>query len=84
MSTVNVNARVKLKIDTADDWTTNNPTLLDGEMGVESDTHYFKVGDGSTAWNSLPYATIPMTVGLYYQVLDDSTGQYGSDNPCVG
>jgi hypothetical protein len=33
-----------------------NPTLNDGEIVIESDTGRFKIGDGSTAWNSLSYA----------------------------
>lgn len=36
-------------------WTANNPTLLVGEIGVESDTGRFKIGDGTTAWTGLDY-----------------------------
>jgi hypothetical protein len=42
--------------DTAANWTSNNPTLAAGEIGFESDTYQFKIGDGSTAWSSLSYA----------------------------
>lgn len=38
---------------TAAQWTSENPTLADGEFGVERDTGIVKVGNGSTAWNSL-------------------------------
>ena len=48
-------ARIRLRRDTQADWTSANPTLLDGEMGIETDTRRFKVGDGSTAWSSLNY-----------------------------
>jgi hypothetical protein len=41
--------------DTAAGWTSANPTLLSGEFGVETDTNKVKIGDGSTAWNSLAY-----------------------------
>jgi hypothetical protein len=41
--------------DTATNWTNNNPTLLGGEIGYETDTGYLKIGDGSTAWTSLGY-----------------------------
>ena len=41
--------------DTAANWTSNNPTLLNGEIGYETDTGYLKIGDGSTAWTSLGY-----------------------------
>jgi hypothetical protein len=39
-------------------WASVNPTLLAGELGIETDTNKMKVGDGSTAWNSLPYTNI--------------------------
>lgn len=42
--------------DTAANWTTINPILASGEMGVETDTNKFKFGDGVTAWASLAYA----------------------------
>ena len=47
---------IKLKRDTAANWTSNNPTLAAGEMGIETDTNKFKFGDGSTAWTSLSYS----------------------------
>lgn len=40
---------------TAATWTSANPTLASGEMGLETDTAKFKIGTGSTAWNSLAY-----------------------------
>lgn len=51
--------RLQLRRDTASNWTSVNPTLLAGEMGVETDTGKFKVGDGSTAWTSLVYSSGP-------------------------
>lgn len=36
-------------------WTSTNPTLAIGETGLETDTMKTKVGDGTTAWNSLAY-----------------------------
>ena len=45
--------QIQLRRDTASNWTSNNPTLAQGEMGIETDTTVFKIGDGSTAWNSL-------------------------------
>lgn len=44
------------RYDESSVWTSVNPVLLAGEIGVESDTNYFKVGDGKTAWNELDYA----------------------------
>jgi hypothetical protein len=40
---------------TAAAWTSANPTLAAGKPGFETDTGQLKIGDGSTAWNSLGY-----------------------------
>lgn len=48
--------RIQNKYDLATEWTTNNPILLVGEIGFESDTGKFKIGDGKKNWNDLPYA----------------------------
>lgn len=49
------NALIQVRRDTAANWTSTNPTLEAGEMGLETDTNLFKIGTGSTAWNSLVY-----------------------------
>jgi len=38
-------------------WAQVNPVLAEGEIGFETDTGKFKIGNGATAWNSLTYAT---------------------------
>ncbi len=43
--------RIQLRRDTAANWVTNNPILLPGEIGIETDTLKFKIGNGSR-WNS--------------------------------
>ena len=48
-------ARFKLRSDTASSWETENPILLEGELGLETDTGLFKCGDGSSVWSSLSY-----------------------------
>ena len=47
--------RIVLRRDTSINWTTNNPVLLLGEPGYETDTARMKIGDGSTLWADLPY-----------------------------
>lgn len=49
--------RIKLRRATSAEWTAGNKILSDGEFGYEKVTRKFKIGDGTTAWNSLPYAT---------------------------
>lgn len=40
---------------TATQWANANPTLGSGEIGFETDTGQFKIGDNSTQWDDLPY-----------------------------
>ena len=47
----------KIRRDTAANWSSNNPTLAAGEMGLDQTNNFIKMGDGSTAWNSLPQFT---------------------------
>lgn len=49
--------RIQLRRDTAANWSAVNPVLHSGELGVETDTGYAKLGDGSTAWATLRYWT---------------------------
>ena len=48
---------IQIRRGTASQWTSANPTLAAGEWGLETDTLKTKIGDGSTAWASLAYAT---------------------------
>ena len=52
---ITLSALQKQRRDTAANWTAANPTLLAGELGYESNTGKWKVGDGTTVWNSLGY-----------------------------
>ena len=47
--------RVQIRRDPSGKWLVNNPILLSGEFGYETDTTFLKIGDGATAWNYLPY-----------------------------
>ena len=47
--------RFKQRNGTAAEWTAANPVLLVGEIGVETDTRRYKIGDGTTAWAGLSY-----------------------------
>jgi len=46
---------IQIRRDTSSNWTSANPTLAQGELGVETNTSKVKVGTGSTAWTSLGY-----------------------------
>lgn len=54
--------RILLRRDTSANWTSANPTLSAGEMGVESDTNLIKIGrnvNGTLqSWSQLPYLNV--------------------------
>ena len=49
--------RIQLRNDSPSNWSTANPVLLAGEIGLELDParNRIKIGDGTNAWNDLPY-----------------------------
>ena len=55
MTATNVRVQMQQRRDTASGWSSANPILLSGELGYETDTNKFKIGNGSTAWNSLAF-----------------------------
>jgi len=57
--------QIQIRNGTASAWTSANPTLAVGEMGAETDTGRFKIGTGSTAWNSLGYSLGVASKGTY-------------------
>lgn len=75
-------ARMQQRRDTADGWSTANPVLADGELGYERvpgaitgpEAEAFKIGDGITPWNDLPYAggaepNVPDTATIFEEAL---------------
>ena len=55
MATNSVKVTLQIRHDSANDWTTRNPVLAQGEYGLETDTFLIKVGDGVRDWAHLPY-----------------------------
>jgi hypothetical protein len=53
--------QIQVRRGTAAAWTSANPTLAAGEFAMETDTDKYKFGDGSTAWTSLGYSSLPST-----------------------
>jgi hypothetical protein len=47
--------RMQQRRGTAAQWTAANPVLAAGEIGFETDTSKFKMGNGSSAWTALTY-----------------------------
>jgi hypothetical protein len=49
--------KIQFRRDTANQWTTINPILSQGELGFEVNTGKFKIGNGGSYWNELAYAS---------------------------
>lgn len=62
MANQTLNVKIQIRNDTANAWKTNNPVMLKGEMGVETDTRKFKFGDGVSTWMELEYASATAAV----------------------
>jgi collagen type VII alpha len=67
------NIQLQFRRGTAAEWASANPTLAAGEMGIETDTNKFKLGDGTTLWNALAYGGIQGPTG--------NTGPTGMTGP---
>ena len=70
--------RIQLRRDTAENWTSVNPTLRAGEIGIETDTLKFKIGNGSTWTATTSYANVTPSgltnsLGDYILVADQGT-----------
>jgi hypothetical protein len=70
------NIQLQFRRGTAAEWTSANPTLASGEMGIETDTNRFKLGTGLVAWNSLAYGGIAGPTGF-----TGNTGPTGDTGP---
>lgn len=55
--------QIQFRNDTSANWTTANPILAQGELGLETNTGFFKIGNGSTAWTSLAYGGVSGSTG---------------------
>lgn len=57
------NIQLQFRRGTSSQWSAANPVLAAGEMGIETDTNQFKIGNGTSAWNSLSYGGIQGPTG---------------------
>ena len=62
--------QIQFRRGTATEWSAVNPILALAEMGIETDTNLFKIGNGALRWNQLDYGGVRGYTG--------STGYVGS------
>jgi len=56
-----VSTLIQIRRGTTSQWTTANPILSSGELGLDTTLNQIRIGDGSTAWSSLTTASIVAT-----------------------
>jgi len=62
--------RIQLRRDTAANWVSSNPVLRAGEVGIETDTLKFKIGNGSSTWTQITNYANVTTTGLSNSLSD--------------
>ena len=68
--------RILLRRDSEANWLYNDPVLMSGEPGYETDTGKLKIGDGQTPWSALDYY-----MGITGPAGTGATGVTGSVGP---
>lgn len=56
---------IQIRNDSSSIWAQANPTLRQGEIGLETNTGRYKVGDGASEWTSLNYYSTLSPMPLY-------------------
>ena len=64
---------IKIRRDDSTNWATVDPVLSAGEIGFDTSVQKFKVGDGTSLWSELIYASDPDSVVAELQTYADST-----------
>lgn len=74
-------AKIQMRRGTAASWAAANPVLAQGELAFETDTGRTKVGDGATAYLSLPsYATYDQMVAALEEIEDATAAVVAASN----
>ncbi len=58
-----MSSKIQIRRGLRADWISANPILAQGELSLEIDTFMLKIGNGVTAYNSLPYVLTPTLDG---------------------
>lgn len=86
--------QIQIRRDLAVNWTSSNPILAEGELGIETDdltieSIPYKIGDGVNNWDDLPYQSTDLTAYMSKAVYDpqninadtfDRANQTGTQN----
>ena len=79
MATKTLKTKIIMRNDTAENWRIKNPILDKGEIGVESDTHKFKIGDNVIVEGiSVDYPNTKAMIRHWYKEPTTNAGASGS------
>lgn len=73
------NIQFQFRRGSASEWSSANTVLANGEIGIETTTSQFKIGNGTTGWNSLSYGGLNGAVGY-----TGSQGSVSTSNVLLG
>ena len=76
MANTTLKVRNRIATKTSAEWETENPILLKGEMGYDSTSKRYKIGDGVNTWKNLEYTTINGKSKLTLFKSSTKTNQY--------
>lgn len=76
MTNTTLKVRNRIATKTTAEWETENPILLNGEMGYDSTSKRYKIGDGTSTWKNLEYTTINGKSKLTLFKSSTKTNQY--------
>lgn len=65
--------KIQVRRDTSSNWTSLNPILGAGEIGFETNTGKFKIGNGSSGWSALDYFLDSSDLSAYLTTSSAST-----------
>jgi hypothetical protein len=65
--------KIQVRRDSSSNWTILNPGLSEGEIGFETNTGKFKIGNGSSAWSDLDYFDVEVDLSAYLTQASAST-----------
>ena len=57
--------RIQVRRDLSSNWNILNIALSEGEIGFETDTNKFKIGNGTDTWDDLPYFSEAQDLSAY-------------------
>lgn len=79
MANTTLKVRNRIATKTSAEWETENPILLKGEMGYDSTSKRYKIGDGVNTWNKLQYEIDTGVLSSGQQLIINGNGILGDN-----